>query len=266
MSQYQHEAQNGDMKIALFVNDSYFSYLLAQHIINEHHKEISIVIFSSKNKRSIQNIISIFKKSNFHYFFYRSVIQVLSSLFSRHKTVRSLAIKHHLKCINLHQIKPNDIEFHDIAFAFNFDQLLSEAVIKKFKYGVISKHGSKLPEDKGISPVLWAYARGDKEIWSTLYQMDSGMDSGPIIEQFSIPRLKDESAFSLYERVSEQSGLKLAKIANLVLSKAGVQLTPQTKKESCHQHSWPDHRHRQLMKESGGCFFKTRDFFRWIFH
>ena len=47
------------MKLALFVNDSYFSYLLAEPTIKAFHKDIKIVLFSNKHNRSIDKIKSI---------------------------------------------------------------------------------------------------------------------------------------------------------------------------------------------------------------
>ena len=129
----------------------------------------------------------------------------------------------------------------DMALTFNFDQILTDSLLKRFPLGVINVHGSGLPADKGISPVLWAFARGDDTIRISIYEMDAGIDSGPILEQFSIPVLESDSGFSLYSRVCEEAGERLVDVVEQV-SRGTLSATPQPDGSASRYWSWAQRR------------------------
>ena len=85
--------------IVLFVNDSYFSFLLAKAIIESNHSSISLIVFSKSTVSSLKKIVNIFKKVSLQYFLYRTFIQVMSVLLYRKKTVHYLADKYKIKKI-----------------------------------------------------------------------------------------------------------------------------------------------------------------------
>jgi methionyl-tRNA formyltransferase len=63
-------------------------------------------------------------------------------------------------------------------------------------------HASLLPKYRGAAPITWAVVRGEKESGVTLMQMDAGMDTGDMLETWSIPIGEDETAGELSERLS----------------------------------------------------------------
>jgi len=238
-------------KIALFVNDSYFSYLLAKDLINCNHNNIAKVVFSKSTSSSFRKILTIYNKVSKKYFFYRVGVQLLTKIFYRKKSVKYLVNKHNIEhCYikNTAELK-NKVDRYSLGFAFNFDLILKDNILSKFENGMFNIHASKLPKDKGISPVLWAFARGDNEIWSTIYKMDSGIDSGPTLTQFQIPILPDESAFSVYKRVCTESGRILNDKLELILSNKLV-LTKQQVLLKVTYFSWPDKTFSSMIKKS----------------
>jgi len=255
------------MKIVLFVNDSYFSYLLAKPVIERFHTEIKVVVFSSRIKRSILKIKDVFKKTYCHYFFYRSLIEVITrfNFFLRCKSVLSLVKQYDLKMFTVANINNSnaleEILPSDIGLAFNYDQIFKDKFLKSFRKGIINVHASRLPKDKGISPVLWAFARGDNSVWSTIYKMDKGIDTGVIFKQFEVPVKNGDTAFSLYERVCTKSGYEFA---NLVESmKAGIEEPiSQSRNEEGNYWGWPDKTHKRMMEKSGRKLFNFREIFR----
>lgn len=255
------------MKIVLFVNDSYFSYLLSKLIIEKFHDRIEAVVFSTRIKGSVPQLIEVFKKTHWRYYIYRSTVQIITfyNAFFNRKTVLSLVKHYNLRTFNetdvnnsanLMKILPSDL-----ALAFNFDQILKNELLKLFRKGVINVHASRLPRDKGVSPVLWAFARGDNMIWSTIYKMDGGLDTGTIYKQFEVPVKKDDTAFSLYERVCAKSGEELVTIVDYVFKDA-IESIPQSDNVDSNYWSWPDRTHKKLMKESKRKFIKFVDIIR----
>ena len=69
-------------------------------------------------------------------------------------------------------------------------------------------HASLLPYYRCWSPVFWAMINGESKTGITLFKMDDGIDSGPIVEQKEEPIYSDDTIVSLYNRI-ENRGLEL---------------------------------------------------------
>lgn len=69
-------------------------------------------------------------------------------------------------------------------------------------------HASLLPDYSGGAPLVWAMINGEKKTGITLFQMDEGVDSGPIVGQKEEPIHHDDTIASLYTRIEER-GLEL---------------------------------------------------------
>lgn len=252
------------MKIILFVNDSYFSYLLAKPLLERHSDKVSAVVFSTMIKGSISKIIKIFRKSYPGYFVYRSLVNLVSEINARynHKSVYSLAYRYNLNIFKTHNVNESEelkgLLPADLGLTFNFDQVIREDLLESFDRGVVNVHASRLPYDKGISPVLWAFARGDDSIWATIYKMDRAIDCGHIYKQFEISVEKRDTAFSLYERVCFQGGLELAQVVQSLLT-GGLEPVAWSNEEEGNYWGWPDKSHRDMMKRSCRKYVALKD-------
>lgn len=71
-------------------------------------------------------------------------------------------------------------------------------------------HASLLPDYSGGAPLVWAMINGERETGITMFQMDSGVDSGPILGQKSEPIFNDDTISELYARI-EDRGVELIK-------------------------------------------------------
>jgi len=76
------------------------------------------------------------------------------------------------------------------------------------KLGTVNLHPALLPKYKGVSPVFWCLAKGEKKTGITLHYVDRGIDTGKIITQKTIPIFKTDSEHTLYLRCA-QTGVKL---------------------------------------------------------
>ncbi|GEM_PF-1993105 len=253
------------MRLILFVNDSYFAYLLAEPVLRRFHREIGLVVLSTRNTGSASRLRSIYARTSIQYFAYRSTVQCVSAALGkiRGKSVAAAARRHGLPVLASPDFRSSLPEIaaagpFDVGLAFNCDQKLDERLLALCARGVLNVHASKLPDDAGISPVLWAFARGDRSVWSTIYRMDAGIDSGPILEQREIAVRAKDTAFSLYERVCSESGAALAALIKPYV-RGELQPRPQQISGSRTYWSWPDVRHRQMMRASRRKFLRVRD-------
>jgi methionyl-tRNA formyltransferase len=72
----------------------------------------------------------------------------------------------------------------------------------------IGLHASLLPDYSGGAPLVWAMINGESKTGITLFQMNDGVDSGPIIGQAEESILATDTIGTLYARIEER-GLEL---------------------------------------------------------
>ena len=73
-------------------------------------------------------------------------------------------------------------------------------------------HASLLPDYSGGAPLVWAMINGEPKTGITLFQMDDGVDSGPIARQKEEPIYPNDTIATLYARIEER-GLELLRNA-----------------------------------------------------
>jgi methionyl-tRNA formyltransferase len=83
-----------------------------------------------------------------------------------------------------------------------YGQILKPDVLELPPSGCINVHASLLPRWRGAAPIQAAILAGDMETGVTIMKMDSGVDTGPILSQRSIPIAPDETGGSLFEKLS----------------------------------------------------------------
>ena len=72
-------------------------------------------------------------------------------------------------------------------------------------------HASLLPEYSGGAPLVWALINGEDRTGITMFKMDKGVDSGPIVGQEIVNISSDETIATLYEKVEEAALILIAK-------------------------------------------------------
>ena len=83
-----------------------------------------------------------------------------------------------------------------------FGQILRKDVLELPRYGCLNVHASLLPRWRGAAPINAAVLHGDEETGVTIMQMDVGLDTGPMLSQRSIRLNREDTAGSVFERLS----------------------------------------------------------------
>lgn len=78
-------------------------------------------------------------------------------------------------------------------------------------YGALNLHPSLLPRHRGSTPIPAAILAGDRETGVTLFRMDDGVDTGPIIAQDRSALAGDETAPGLEARLAITAAGMLAR-------------------------------------------------------
>lgn len=90
----------------------------------------------------------------------------------------------------------------DVALVVAYGRILPKDVLDGTRLGSVNVHASLLPKYRGAAPITWAVVRGETETGITLMLLDEGMDTGPMLETFSLPIGADETAGELSERLA----------------------------------------------------------------
>jgi methionyl-tRNA formyltransferase len=102
-------------------------------------------------------------------------------------------------------------------------------------------HASLLPDYRGGAPLVWAMINGEKKTGITFFQMDDGVDSGPIVGQKEEYIQHDDTIATLYDRIEER-GLELVRdyLPQLASSLLKMQIQDETKSRFMPQRSPED--------------------------
>jgi methionyl-tRNA formyltransferase len=84
----------------------------------------------------------------------------------------------------------------------DYGQIVPAALLTTPRHGALNLHPSLLPRHRGASPVQAAILEGDKETGVTIIQMDSGLDTGPVVAQARYATSGTETAPELEARLS----------------------------------------------------------------
>lgn len=90
----------------------------------------------------------------------------------------------------------------EIVITIAYGQKIPEDFLNLPKYGWINVHFSSLPRWRGAAPVQWAILSADKETGVTIFQLDKGMDTGPVYLSESVSIERDETTEMLLTRLS----------------------------------------------------------------
>lgn len=90
----------------------------------------------------------------------------------------------------------------DLIVVTAFGQILRKEVLDLPSHGCINVHASLLPRWRGAAPIQAAILHGDEETGVTIMQMDVGLDTGPILSQRSVRLKPEDTAGSVFEKLS----------------------------------------------------------------
>lgn len=89
----------------------------------------------------------------------------------------------------------------DWLFIVGWSQIVKPSVLAASRLGCIGMHPTLLPQGRGRAPIPWTILKGLDETGVTMFKLDEGVDSGPILGQVRFPVDADETAATLYEKV-----------------------------------------------------------------
>lgn len=254
------------MRIVLLTQDEPF--YLAKNIdylaknLPDHSEIVGAVLFDvspfGKKESFIQkakNTISVFGINFFMYY---------SLKFLAHKFKPSQQVPYVLKANSIPEIRLEKSINHknsiDIIDSFKPDLLISIAGNQIFKQpllnlapkGCLNLHTALLPKYRGLMPSFWVLKNNEKETGVSVFFVDEGIDSGPILVQEKIT-IGDMSQEQLI-KATKQMGMKAIIKAIELIKSDNFELIENPDNESTY-FSFPTRKDVQEFKSKGKHFF-----------
>ena len=90
----------------------------------------------------------------------------------------------------------------DVIIVAAYAQLIPEEILNLPKHGCLNLHASLLPKYRGSAIIQAAILNGDEKTGLTIIKMDKGLDTGPILAQTAINIDNNDTAETLYDKLS----------------------------------------------------------------
>ncbi|MBR4798439.1 MAG: methionyl-tRNA formyltransferase, partial [Oscillospiraceae bacterium] len=118
----------------------------------------------------------------------------------------------------------------DLIAVVAYGKILPQEVLDIPRLGCVNLHGSLLPKYRGAAPIQRAIIAGEKITGATAIMMNSGMDTGDIIDTVEIP-VGDMDADAMFGKMGEVGGPFLCRVIR-ELGEGTAEMTPQDDKDA----------------------------------
>lgn len=126
----------------------------------------------------------------------------------KYTSVKACALEHGIEVYQPEKVREAECIAYlrkfqpDIIIVVAFGQIIPKEILDMPKYGCVNVHASLLPKYRGAAPIQWAVLNGDAVSGVTTMRMDEGLDTGDIIMTEEVILDADETAGSLFDRLS----------------------------------------------------------------
>ncbi len=105
----------------------------------------------------------------------------------------------------------------DLVVSAGFMRLAGPAFLARFAGRYVNSHPALLPSFPGMHGARDAMAYGVKVTGCTLFVVDGGIDTGPIVAQVAVPVHDDDDEASLHERIKVEERAMLVDVVGRML-------------------------------------------------
>jgi phosphoribosylglycinamide formyltransferase-1 len=105
----------------------------------------------------------------------------------------------------------------DLVVSAGFLRLAGEAFLARFGGRFVNSHPALLPAFPGVHGARDALAYGVKVTGASLFVVDRGVDTGPIVAQAAVPVLDDDDEATLHERIKVEERRLLVDVVGRML-------------------------------------------------
>ena len=110
----------------------------------------------------------------------------------------------------------------DLVLVASYGLLLPSPVLAVPHYGCVNIHASNLPRWRGASPIQQAILHGDPTTGVDFFQMEQGLDTGPILLRATVDIQTCDTGGTLHDRLAVLGGTMVPKFIKALQSNALV--------------------------------------------
>ena len=149
--------------------------------------------------------------------------------------VAQWAEEHQLSVLKTSSLTDLDVDFSqfDCVVVIAFGAFVPESLLDLPRHGWINVHFSLLPTWRGAAPVQYALMHGDETTGASIFRIDQGMDTGPLLTQLVTDIGPRETSGELLERLSRESVVLLLQTLS-GLEAGAIRPTPQQSYDISH--------------------------------
>lgn len=114
----------------------------------------------------------------------------------------------------------------ELGIVVAYGALIPPAVLEMPKRGWINLHFSDLPRWRGAAPVQHAIKNGDTTTASCLFQLEKGLDTGPVFSRITCDIAADDTTDSLLEAMAQRGAQQIVNLIDDMEAGSAVS-TPQ---------------------------------------
>ena len=133
------------------------------------------------------------------------------------------------------------LEKPDFILSVQYDKILGHELLNYPEAGCVKIRYAVLPHDSGNFPIPWALIE-KKPIGVTIHWMDDSIDSGDIIVSKEVDVKPNDTAFSLYHKVTTEAFKLFKKYFPLILEKKAPRISQSENSKISHAISYPHDR------------------------
>ena len=115
--------------------------------------------------------------------------------------VAQFADEHGIAVVKTNDVTNVEVSDLDAVIVVAFGAMIPEAQLAAPKFGWLNLHFSLLPKWRGAAPVQRALFAGDTQTGVTIFRIDKGLDTGPVVGQSTCSISADEDAGELFARL-----------------------------------------------------------------
>jgi methionyl-tRNA formyltransferase len=166
-----------------------------------------------KRETFTEKMLKTFRIFGLRFFVYYSFRFVVSK-FSKNNSVKNVLKKHHVPLIqiegsinsasNRQKIKSFD---PDVLVSIGGNQIFKKPLIELAPKGCINLHTALLPKYRGLMPSFWVLKNNESHTGVSVFFVDEGIDSGPIIIQkiIAIDNMSQETLIKHTKQIGMES-------------------------------------------------------------
>ncbi|WP_165681100.1 formyltransferase family protein [Metapseudomonas otitidis] len=112
-------------------------------------------------------------------------------------------------CRAARRVEPDQVPACDVILAAHAHAFIGSEARRKARLGALGYHPSLLPRHRGRDAIRWALHMREPVTGGSLYWMDDGADTGPVVAQSWCHVRPDDTPASLWRRELAPMGLAL---------------------------------------------------------